>query len=54
MARKIPSLKSLELCYSSVRTCTLVNSLSALEELNLDSCGDWAIGHLADKVVVLI
>jgi Leucine-rich repeat (LRR) protein len=53
---KITSLKSLELCYSSVRDVHIgkLTFLPALEELNLDSCpiGDWAIGHLADNVVV--
>lgn len=53
---KIKSLKSLELCYSSVRDAHLsrLSDLPALEELNLDSCpvGDWAVSHLADNEVV--
>ena len=53
---KINALKSLELCYSGVKDvhiCKLLN-LSALEELNLDSCliSDTAIAHLADRNVV--
>lgn len=53
---KINSLKSLELCYSAVKDahlCKFMN-LSALEELNLDSCliTDTAIAHLADHDVV--
>lgn len=53
---KINSLKSIELCYSSVRDIHLsrLTSLPMLEELNLDSCpvGDWALAHLADNNVV--
>jgi Leucine-rich repeat (LRR) protein len=53
---KIPSLKTLELCYSSVRDVHLSRfaDLPALEELNLDSSpiGDWAIAYLADHNVV--
>eukprot|EP00804_Cyclotella_cryptica_P017478 CCRYP_017383-RA/>CCRYP_017383-RA protein AED:0.16 eAED:0.16 QI:467/1/1/1/1/1/7/462/973 len=53
---KINNLKSLELCYSSVRDTHLsrLSSLPMLEELNLDSCpiGDWTIAHLADNNVV--
>jgi Leucine Rich repeat len=53
---KINSLKSLDLCYSSVKDTHIVKfmNLSSLEELNLDSClvGDNAIGHLADNNVV--
>jgi hypothetical protein len=53
---KINALKTLELCYSSVRDSHLSNftNLYSLEELNLDSCpvGDSAIGHLADNDVV--
>eukprot|EP00591_Stephanopyxis_turris_P001562 CAMPEP_0195512656 /NCGR_PEP_ID=MMETSP0794_2-20130614/4542_1 /TAXON_ID=515487 /ORGANISM="Stephanopyxis turris, Strain CCMP 815" /LENGTH=963 /DNA_ID=CAMNT_0040640493 /DNA_START=271 /DNA_END=3162 /DNA_ORIENTATION=+ len=53
---KIPSLKSLELCYSGVRDNHLsrLTHLPNLTELNLDSCpvGDWAIAHLADNGVV--
>jgi len=53
---KIPSLKTLELCYSGVKDAHLCkfNNLSALEELNLDSCliSDTAIAHLADHNVV--
>lgn len=52
---KINSLKSLELCYSSVKDSHIVKfmNLSALKELNLDSCpiGDSAIAHLADNNV---
>lgn len=52
---KIKSLKSLFLNYSGVRDVDLARlvNLSALEELNLDSCpiGDWAIAHLADNNV---
>ncbi|KAL7520561.1 hypothetical protein ACHAWX_005281 [Stephanocyclus meneghinianus] len=53
---KINNLKSLELCYSSVRDSHLsrLSSLPMLEELNLDSCpiGDWTIAHLADNNVI--
>lgn len=53
---KVPALKTLELCYSSVRDVHLSRfaDLPALEELNLDSCpvGDWAIAYLADHNVV--
>jgi hypothetical protein len=52
----IPALKTLELCYSSVRDVHLSRfaDLPALEELNLDSCpvGDWAIAYLADHNVM--
>jgi len=53
---KIPALKTLELCYSSVRDVHLSRfaDLPALEEINLDSCpiGDWAVAYLADHNVV--
>lgn len=53
---KINALKSLDLCYSSVKDAHIVKfmNLSSLEELNLDSClvGDIAISHLADNNVV--
>lgn len=53
---KINALKSLDLCYSSVKDAHIVKflNLSSLEELNLDSClvGDNAITHLADNNVV--
>jgi len=53
---KIKGLKSLELCYSSVRDShiTKLTFLPALEELNLDSCpiGDDSIAHLAENLVV--
>ncbi len=52
----IPSLKRLDLCYSSVRDSHLakLTDLPNLEELNFDSClvGDWSIAHLADNSVV--
>lgn len=52
---KIDKLRSLELCYSTVRDSQLarLTKLPALQELNLGSCpiGDWALGHLADNGV---
>jgi Leucine-rich repeat (LRR) protein len=52
---KIEKLRSLELCYSTVRDSQLarLTKLPYLLELNLDSCpvGDWALGHLADNGV---
>jgi Leucine-rich repeat (LRR) protein len=49
---KINNLKSLELCYSSVRDSQLVHlkNLPMLEELNLDSClvGDLGVFHLVE------
>ena len=53
---KINALKSLELCYSGVKDAHIRKflNLSALEELNLDSCpiSDAAITHLADNDVL--
>lgn len=52
---KINALKSLDLCYSSVKDVHLsrLTHLPSLEELNIDSCpvGDWSMAHLADGVV---
>ncbi|CAB9527421.1 F-box LRR-repeat protein [Seminavis robusta] len=53
---KIPSLRTLELCFSGVQDSHMakLSDLPNLEELNLDSCcvGDWTIAHLADNNVV--
>lgn len=53
---KINNLKSLQLCYAAVgdNHMSRFTDLSALEELNFDSCpiGDWTIAHLAENEVV--
>jgi len=51
---KIPTLRSLDLKYSSVRDSHLTHftSLPCLEDLNLDSCpiSDWSLAHLASGI----
>jgi len=55
---KINSLKALDACYSAVKDSHIsrLTDLSALEELNLDSCpiGDWTISHLESVVPNLV
>jgi len=53
---KINSLRTLDLCYATVRDVNLsrLTHLPSLEEINFDACpvGDWSIAHLADNNVV--